>query len=198
MPPRICPPRSLAQPGSSRAVGIAFCPSCSIWRLAAPTRQARSFLALRNGRAGEARQLHPPALSSSSSGLINSRDSGSSFTRRTTAEQWTGHSRQASVLASPTSINAPLDIPPNLRELHTSLKQLEHTAANYINLSRLQLAVRGLEGHDAVVRIAVLAIGDQTAARQLVRLLLADPLGEKEAWEKELESGGDGRAVLIR
>lgn len=42
---------------------------------------------------------------------------------------------------------------------------------------------------------------DQTAtARKLARLLLADPLGERESWEEQLEKAGDeeGGSLLIR
>ncbi|KAK8154042.1 hypothetical protein BKA80DRAFT_243335 [Phyllosticta citrichinensis] len=106
----------------------------------------------------------------------------------------------ASTLASRTAINAPLEGPPRLKELHQALDALKTDAATYINLSRLQLALRSLERDDPVVRIAVLSLGDQTAAKRLVRLLLADPLADKGSWEDELEQSGSGtgQAVLLR
>lgn len=73
-----------------------------------------------------------------------------------------------------------------------------------MNLSRLQLALRGLERGDTVVRIAVLGIGGDDGirrARRLVRLLLADPLIEG-TWETRLGETGEaeeeGKALLIR
>lgn len=108
--------------------------------------------------------------------------------------------RKASSLASSTAINAPVEVLPKHKEVYNALERLKTDAGSYVNLSRLQLALRGLEGHDAVVRIAVLSLGEQKAARKLVRLLLADPLGEKEKWEQLLEESGveDERGLLVR
>ncbi|KAF2090716.1 hypothetical protein K490DRAFT_18170, partial [Saccharata proteae CBS 121410] len=107
--------------------------------------------------------------------------------------------RHGSTLASTTAINAPSEVPPRLKELHVALDGLKSSAANYVNLSRLQLALRGLEARDPVVRIAVLSLDDQKAARRLVRLLLADPLAPAGRWERELEAGSeDGRGILLR
>jgi len=46
----------------------------------------------------------------------------------------------------------------------------------------------------------VLGLNSQISAQRLVRLLLADPLGAEEQWEKELEKTGDGnaKAVLLK
>ena len=63
-------------------------------------------------------------------------------------------SRRSSTVASTTAINATRDLPPNLRELHEALSELRSKAANYVDLSRLQLALRGLETRDAVIRVA--------------------------------------------
>lgn len=62
--------------------------------------------------------------------------------------------RHASSVASTTAINAPAEVPPAWGELHRALDGLRGAAASYVNLSRLQLALRGLEGGDAVVRVA--------------------------------------------
>lgn len=62
--------------------------------------------------------------------------------------------RPAATLASRTAINAPLDVPPRLMELYQALDALKSDAASYVNLSRLQLALRGLETEDPVVRVA--------------------------------------------
>ncbi|KAI9780510.1 MAG: 3',5'-cyclic-nucleotide phosphodiesterase (PDEase) (3':5'-CNP) [Candelina submexicana] len=81
-----------------------------------------------------------------------------------------------------------------------TLKDVNARAANYVNLSRLQLALRGLEAEDPVVRVAVLGINNELGVRQLVRLLLADPLAAAGKWEKQLQTlrQGDGRGLLIR
>lgn len=46
----------------------------------------------------------------------------------------------------------------------------------------------------------VLGLNSQISAQRLARLLLADPLGNVEGWEQELEKAGDGneRAVLLK
>jgi hypothetical protein len=40
------------------------------------------------------------------------------------------------------------------KDLYDALQKLKNDAAVYTNLSRLQLALRGLEGRNAVVRVA--------------------------------------------
>lgn len=62
--------------------------------------------------------------------------------------------RHASTLASSTAINATKDIAPHLKDLYTKLEGLEKHATNYIDLSRLQLALRGLESRRPVIRLA--------------------------------------------
>ncbi|KAL1628506.1 3',5'-cyclic-nucleotide phosphodiesterase (PDEase) (3':5'-CNP) [Neofusicoccum ribis] len=108
--------------------------------------------------------------------------------------------RHAATLASRTAINAPLDVPPRLKELYQALDALKSDAASYVNLSRLQLALRGLETEDPVVRVAVLSLGDQASAKRLARLLLADPLADKGSWEEALEEreADNGQAILLR
>ncbi|OJD33373.1 serine threonine protein phosphatase 2b catalytic subunit protein [Diplodia corticola] len=108
--------------------------------------------------------------------------------------------RPAAALASRTAINAPLDVPPRLKELYQALDVLKSDAASYVNFSRLQLALRGLESEDPVVRVAVLSLGDQASAKQLARLLLADPLSEQSKWEDALEARDteNGQAILLR
>jgi hypothetical protein len=43
-------------------------------------------------------------------------------------------------------------------------------------------------------------LNSQASAQRLARLLLADPLGAEERWEKELVKAGNGneRAVLLK
>lgn len=48
--------------------------------------------------------------------------------------------------------------------------------------------------------MTVLGLNSQVSAQRLARLLLADPLGSEEGWEKELEKAEDGNegAVLLK
>ncbi|KAF2705871.1 hypothetical protein K504DRAFT_439169 [Pleomassaria siparia CBS 279.74] len=107
--------------------------------------------------------------------------------------------RSASTHVSPTAINAQPRIPPRNKELHDAISDLSGDAGAFVNISRLQLALQGLAVQDAVVRIAVLSLGNQRIAQQLARLLLADPLGAEEQWERDLDKTGDeGRPILLR
>ncbi|KXT11145.1 hypothetical protein AC579_4946 [Pseudocercospora musae] len=103
-------------------------------------------------------------------------------------------------LASTTAINAPTNTPNALRELHRQLLLLQGKASSYVDLSRLQLALRSLESADPVIRVAFLGLGASgaKAARKLARVLLADALSDEEAWEKELVDSDDGRSVLLK
>ncbi|KAL9085655.1 MAG: hypothetical protein Q9159_004593 [Coniocarpon cinnabarinum] len=73
-------------------------------------------------------------------------------------------------------------------------------AASYVDLSRLELALRGLETSHPTVRVALLGLNGLTATRKLARTLLADPLNPTLPWEKALETGdfGDDGSLLIR
>ena len=51
---------------------------------------------------------------------------------------------------------------------------------------------------NAVTRVAVLGLDSQVGAQRLARLLVADPLKEKGAWEEELETNPEQGAVLLR
>jgi hypothetical protein len=104
-------------------------------------------------------------------------------------------------LASTTAINAPATVPHRHRELHQRLIALKEIASSYVDLSRLQLAIRSLETNPPVVRVALLGLGRNglRAARKLARVLLSDALGDEEAWEQAIiDSGNDGRSLLLR
>lgn len=87
-------------------------------------------------------------------------------------------------------------------ELEKALSDLEKHAVGYVNLPRLRLAQRGVEQRDGqeVIRVAVIALagqGKSTAkSRELIRLLLADPLKAEEEWERSLTTTQD--PVLLR
>lgn len=110
------------------------------------------------------------------------------------------HVRYASAQVSPTAINVRPNVPRRNEELYKALSELSVSAEQYVNLSRIQLALRGLVAEDAVTRIAVLGLGSQRSAQRLARLLLADPLASAESWEKQLERTDeeDDRAVLLK
>ncbi|KZZ92965.1 hypothetical protein AAL_05997 [Moelleriella libera RCEF 2490] len=89
-------------------------------------------------------------------------------------------------------------------ELEQALLQLQKEVPNLINLSRSQLALRGLR-QDAgaeVVRIAILALRNGSAAtstsRRILRALLADPLQEIQPWETQLEDRDGSKPLVVR
>jgi hypothetical protein len=91
-------------------------------------------------------------------------------------------------------------VPERFRELYEALNRVRDAAPEQVNISRLQLALRGLESEVPLIRVAVLGLNDVTAARRLVRLLLADPLSPREPWEDVLDSedADMSRGLLIR
>jgi hypothetical protein len=106
--------------------------------------------------------------------------------------------RCASTLVSPSAINYRPNVPPRNQELYNALSGLNGAAEQYVNLSRLQLALRGLAVENAVTRVAVLGLNSQVGAQRLARLLVADPLAEKAEWERALETSPEEGAVLLR
>ncbi|KAL7625345.1 hypothetical protein AAE478_004561 [Parahypoxylon ruwenzoriense] len=90
------------------------------------------------------------------------------------------------------------------KELETVLLDLQKHAANYVNLSRLQLALNGLRqqpGNESI-RVAILGLtnsaGSSQTAKQLLKLLLADPLKSEEEWEKEVDGHDLTQPMIIR
>ncbi|KAJ5494915.1 hypothetical protein N7539_000031 [Penicillium diatomitis] len=100
---------------------------------------------------------------------------------------------------SPT-ITAGKYVPAQFKELYDALSEVKDAAIEQVSLSRLSLALRGLESEAPLIRVAVLGLDNAEAARKLVRLLLADPLGPREAWEDILQSyeADPSRGLLIR
>ncbi|ETI24502.1 hypothetical protein G647_03871 [Cladophialophora carrionii CBS 160.54] len=94
--------------------------------------------------------------------------------------------RSASTLTSTTAVNGRIPIPPRYKPLYDALVGVQKRASAQVNLSRLQLALQGLESDTPVTRVAVLGLNVQDTARRLVRLLLADALEGEGGWEKEL------------
>lgn len=52
------------------------------------------------------------------------------------------------------AINASKNVPPQYKDLYDALDEVREAAAEQVNLSRLQLAQRGLESETPVIRIA--------------------------------------------
>ncbi len=94
--------------------------------------------------------------------------------------------RYASGLSSNTALNATKNIPARYKELYEALGGVRKKASAQVNLSRLQLALQGLESETPTTRVAILGLNVQETARRIARLLLADPLGDEERWEKQL------------
>jgi hypothetical protein len=90
-------------------------------------------------------------------------------------------------------------------QLRDALQALQRDAPSFVNISRLQLALRGLqqpEGEETI-RIAILSLADggvsSRKAKQLARVLLADPLKPEEEWERTLlADDASSRPILLR
>ncbi len=81
--------------------------------------------------------------------------------------------------------------------------ELQKHAASFVNLSRIQLALRGLrqEAGKESVRVALLGLAKGSAgrtAKEVLRLVLADPLKPEEDWERQLRSYDTAQPVIIR
>ncbi|KAG8159093.1 hypothetical protein KVR01_010754 [Diaporthe batatas] len=90
------------------------------------------------------------------------------------------------------------------KELQDALQELQKHATNYVNLSRVQLALNALrqQAGQETVRVAVLGLtngpGSGQTAKEVLRLLLADPLSPEQDWEKELMSHDARQPLIIR
>ncbi|KXH64092.1 hypothetical protein CSAL01_01339 [Colletotrichum salicis] len=90
-------------------------------------------------------------------------------------------------------------------ELIDTLLELQKHAVNHVNLSRLQLALQGLrqEPGQESIRVAILSLAtggaeQGRAAKDLLRLLLADPLGDEAEWERELAQHDPSHPLVVR
>lgn len=90
------------------------------------------------------------------------------------------------------------------RDLQEALKDLSKHAANYVNLSRVQLALNALrqDAGDETVRVAILGLADSAepgrTAKDVLRLLVADPLSPEQQWEKELLGHDMTKPLIVR
>lgn len=90
------------------------------------------------------------------------------------------------------------------KELQEALQDLQKHATNYVNLSRVQLALNALrqDAGDETVRVAILGLtnGSESGrtAKEVLRLLLADPLLPEQEWERELMAHDAGQPLIVR
>ncbi|KAL2019647.1 hypothetical protein VTK56DRAFT_9462 [Thermocarpiscus australiensis] len=121
---------------------------------------------------------------------------------------------QSTSTSTSTSSSSPPAEPPlsdPRRALQRALLDLQSHAPGYVNLARLQLALRNLSqppGRESV-RVTFLAAamtdsdgsassaGHHHTATRLLRLALADPLRPAEAWEARLEAHDISRRPLV-
>jgi hypothetical protein len=89
-------------------------------------------------------------------------------------------------------------------ELEEALLDLKKHAANYVNLSRLHLALQGLrqKAGEESIRVAILGLANGVesgkTAKEVLRLLVADPLKEEEDWEKRLAEHDPRQPLVVR
>ncbi|RYP05291.1 hypothetical protein DL764_003889 [Monosporascus ibericus] len=109
--------------------------------------------------------------------------------------------RLESTISSSTTTRTAVD---PRKELEEALVDLQKRAPNYVNLSRVQLALNGLRqprGNESI-RIAILGVKDGPrtghTAKEALRLLLADPLKPEEDWEKDIDSHDLSQPLIVR
>lgn len=131
----------LAGKNSGSGVGITgegtvfYCPSCSTWRrrMVSTTATTNNYRT-RNG------------------GLRHVFHHNNNINTTTSVRRYLSSSTARSNALAGADINK--NVPARFRELYAALKELEDVAADHISLSRLQLAQRGLESEEHVVRVA--------------------------------------------
>lgn len=124
--------------------------------------------------------------------------------------QQLGQLRNRARTQSTTSSTPPAAVSPSRTSidprtsLRNALVDLQNDAAAFVNISRLQLAIRGLEQEagQETIRIGILGLADGgnslKKAKELLRLLVVDPLKAEEEWERILVDDQQGRPVLIK
>ena len=113
-------------------------------------------------------------------------------------------SNQRRLQSTSTTITPPPSELDARKELEDVLLQLQKHAANFVNLSRLQLAINGLRqppGSESI-RVAILGLTNgrvsSDTAKQVLKMLLADPLKDKEQWEQEVDKHDLAQPMIIR
>lgn len=97
-------------------------------------------------------------------------------------------------------MNATKNVPARYKQLYEALGDVRKKASAQVSLSRLQLALQGLESETPITRVAVLGLNVQETARRLVRLLLADPLEDEGPWEKQMvdQRADSSQGLIVR
>ena len=184
--------RALAALQSTMSSRLHTIASRQLSRLITQTSKSSPCLICRYSSASPARQQSRRApVQAQTKALREQRRCASTETASSTAIE-------TESLASDTAVSEskPLTLAQAVSELRTALLDLQRDAGSYTNISRLQLALRSIEAHDGqqlgheTIRVAIVALSGQgysgQKARELVRLLLADPLKEEEDWETSL------------
>lgn len=121
-------PRSLAR--SVDSAGVFYCPSCATWRRAPSTRANAS-------------------ASASSTGLVKF-----GTLRRTARLLQLPLSGAFRSFTTSSAITAGKTAPPRFKPLYDALSGIQGAAIEQVSISRLQLALRGLESDAPLIRIA--------------------------------------------
>ena len=128
MPPntlRSALPKALSRPLDGGGIGgIFYCPSCATWRRTLSTRRNSSH-----------------------------RSSNTAPRARGKAAAYANPDIQRNQHFTTTS-SASVNVPPRFRELHAALNRVGDVATDRVDLSRLQLALRGLESEEPLIRVA--------------------------------------------
>ncbi|KAH8805802.1 hypothetical protein F5884DRAFT_459396 [Xylogone sp. PMI_703] len=113
-------------------------------------------------------------------------------------------SRLQSTLATPSQSDIKITPAAAREKLRIALIDLQKHAGSYVNISRLQLALRGLDqvpGRETI-RVAILGLSEGgnalAKAKGLLRLLLADPLSKDQEWEQTLTNHQSKKPLLIK
>ncbi|KAI0471743.1 hypothetical protein GGR56DRAFT_681984 [Xylariaceae sp. FL0804] len=115
-----------------------------------------------------------------------------------------GAKKRALPTRRPLSTDTPSASNNTRRELEDTLVQLQKYAANYVNLARVRLALSSLRKPAGTepIRVAILGLSNGSesskTAKEVLRLLLADPLKDAESWEQEVDGHDLARPMLIR
>lgn len=123
--------------------GVFYCPSCSTWRRTISTR----------------RRTYRSGTSTTSSGIIPPGRYGELNIQRQT-------------FTTSAAINAGKNVPPRFKELYAALNRIGDVATDRVNLSRLQLALRGLESEEPLVRVAGEFISHLSVGRRMILIVI--------------------------
>lgn len=122
----------------------------------------------------------------------------------TTSPSARGRSRSRRDLVSRRLQSTSATTPNPRKELEQALLDLQKQAPAFINLSRLQLALQGLRqtpGQESV-RVAILGLANGSdagkTAKNVLRVLLADPLQDEQEWERQLNTHDPKEPLIVR